>query len=326
MWKKINHQIRNYFPFSHIETRAFIPMYLLMGLILVAPLLWRTWVKPHFSTHESDRVKLDSLIAGLEMHQSVAEKRRAHPSNGYRPYHRPEPRLFAFDPNTIGALEWQQLGLQRYLAERIMKYRSKGGKFRVKKDLLKIFDFPAERYAALKSYILLPDSLTPKGYPARNNAPLPSGSFADGRKNVASREDFRPQPFDLNSVDTVALDKVKGIGPASAGRIVRYRERLGGFVRQDQLFEVFGLDSLAALEVLKYASLGNGPLIKKLKVNTATVEELRQHPYFSPRLAKLVVAYRQQHGPFADRHALAQIKVLDARTLSKIEPYLSYEP
>jgi len=326
MWKKIHHQIRNYFPFSHTETKAFIPMYLLMGLILLSPMLWRTWVKPHFRTYESDQAKLDSLIAGLEMGQSVAEKRRTRPSDGYLPDRRPEPQLFAFDPNTIGALEWQQLGLQRYLAERIVKYRSKGGKFRVKKDLLKIFDFPADRYAALKSYILLPDTLAPKGYPAKNNDPFPARSFAAERRNVASREDFRPRPFDLNSVDTVALDKVKGIGPASAGRIVRYRERLGGFVSQDQLFEVFGLDSLAVLEVLKYASLGNGPPIRKLKVNTATVEELRQHPYFSPRLAKLVVAYRQQHGPFADRQALAQIKVLDARTLSKIEPYLSYEP
>jgi DNA uptake protein ComE-like DNA-binding protein len=323
MWKRIHRQIRNYFPFSQTETRGFIPLFLLIALILLSPLTWRKWVSPKFSTNERDQTILDSLMAVLEMRQPVPEKRR-----DYRPAEQPqpEPQLLAFDPNTIGVQEWQKLGLKKYMADRIVKYCAKGGKFRVKKDLLKVYDFPADRYAALRAYILLPDTLAPKVYPAKQVESFPGKSFSNGQKYPVVWEDFLPRPFDLNSVDTLALDKVKGIGPASAGKIVRYRERLGGFVQPEQLFEVFGLDSLAVLEVLKYASLGAGPPIRKLKINTATVEELRQHPYFSPRLAKLVVAYRQQHGPFADRQALAQIKVLDARTLSKIEPYVSYEP
>ena len=323
MWKRIHQQIRNYFPFSQTETRGFIPLYLLIALILLSPLAWRAWVSPSLSTYERDQVILDSLVAGLEMRQPVPEKRQY-----LRPAEQPqpEPQLFAFNPNTIGAKEWQKLGLKKYMAERIVKYCAKGGKFRVKKDLLKVYDFPADRYAALGAYILLPDTLAPKVYAAKYAESFSDKSFADQRKHPVSREDFLPRPFDLNLVDTLALDKVKGIGPASAGRIIRYRKRLGGFVQPEQLFEVFGLDSLAALEVLKYASLGHGPPVRKLRINTATVEELRQHPYFSPRLAKLVVAYRQQHGPFADLKALAQIKLLDTRTLSKVEPYLTYEP
>jgi DNA uptake protein ComE-like DNA-binding protein len=68
--------------------------------------------------------------------------------------------LSAFDPNLLNTEQWQALGLQKSLAQRIVNYCQKGGKFRTKKDLLKIYGFPAEEYARLSSYILLPDTLT----------------------------------------------------------------------------------------------------------------------------------------------------------------------
>jgi len=323
MWKKLQYRIRNYFAFSHSERKAFIPMFLAMAIILACPFVWSAWVKPSFHTHLSDRKLLDSLVAELEVRKVVPTKQPHFADPGKPPT---DTHLFAFDPNTINAQGWQQLGLKPYLAERIVKYRNKGGKFRVKEDIKKIFGFPKEQFALLQPYILLPDSASARSSHQKDRPALSENASDQPKGNFPPREDFRPRPFDLNLTDTVALIKLKGVGPATAGRIVRYRERLGGFVRPEQLYEVYKLDSAVVEEVLKYASLAQPGAIRKIKVNTATADELSNHPYISPKLAGLIVAYRQQHGPYTDLQSLARIRPLDAATLDRLAPYLSFEP
>jgi competence protein ComEA len=318
MWKKLQYRIRDYFAFTQSETKGFMWLIPLMALWLAIPYVWQSWVAPAMDTSVSDRATLDSMVAELEIRQPEPK-----PRPGFNPPAVAAPHFFAFDPNNITAQQWQQLGLRSYLADRIVNYRSKGGKFRVKKDLLKIFGFPADHYSRLAPYILLPDTLARNGGFGQEKKEF-GKNFPEKHEPAIAKEDFRPRPFDLNNVDTTQLEKIKGIGPALSKRILKYRDRLGGFVTLAQLREVYGLDSVVVKEVLQYASLREPVSIKKLNVNTATVEELKQHPYISPRLATIIVAYRQQHGPFTDAQSLANIKILDATTLQKITPYLAY--
>ena len=330
MWKWLEYRIRDYFAFSHREVRAFVGVLGLMAGVMTLPAVWQAWRTPFPGSLLADRAKLDSLKAELDIRQPA---RKTYPGPPYPDRsEKTKVRLFAFDPNVVGSAEWQQLGLKKYLADRIVNYRTKGGKFRVKKDLLRIYGFPTDQYAILRPYVRLPDTLANNAYArgqgfGREKSARGGRLFLDSGRIAAGnsvREDFRPRPFDLNAVDTVALEKLKGIGPALSGRIVRYRERLGGFVQLEQVREVYGLDSAAVGEVLRYASLRAVDAVKRLNVNVATAEELRQHPYFSPRLAAAVVAYRQQHGAFTDLASLAQIRLLDANTLRKLEPYLAF--
>ena len=50
----------------------------------------------------------------------------------------------------------------------------------------------------------------------------------------------QPLTVELNGADTTTLQLLHGIGPVFARRIVRYRERLGGFTSTEQLLEVYG--------------------------------------------------------------------------------------
>ncbi len=43
--------------------------------------------------------------------------------------------LFEFNPNTISKEQWEQLGVSKFAAERLVNYVSKGGKFKSKSDL-----------------------------------------------------------------------------------------------------------------------------------------------------------------------------------------------
>ncbi|MCU0355204.1 MAG: helix-hairpin-helix domain-containing protein [Cytophagales bacterium] len=329
--RKLYQRLQNVLGFSRRETNGFLLMALLM-LLAIAALFWVPALLPETPYDPTaDRRQLDSLVAQLDTSTArpvfVSDKK-----SGFKFKPRTDIRLFPFNPNEINSEQWQQLGLPRFLAERIMRYRGKGGSFKTKSDLRRIYDFPEPLYQQLHPYIQLPETIE------RNSSVLSkieNPASGGNAQNARSFENppFRPREtkivrFDLNTADTNQLMAVRGIGPALSRRIVKYRNALGGFGRADQVREVYGLDSLVVDELLKYAYVNetsSANNIKKLRINTATVEELDAHPYISPRLAKVLVAYRKQHGSYRSVADVAQVKIMDEATLGKIAPYLSFE-
>lgn len=320
--KRLRYWLRSLFGYSHTETNGFLVLCLLIGLLLLVPAFYPVLFPPRTFDHTADHRQLDSLVAELEKRQP--ERKPAYRSE---PAPHREVVLFDFDPNAIDASTWQSLGLPKYLAERIIKYRGKGGKFRVKGDVKKIYGFPEELYARLHGHILLPDSLQRHG-PDRS---YPKKEFAfsrydkPGDRKPFEKKPFNPEPFDINRADTLQLASVRGIGPSLSRRIAKYRDLLGGFSGKHQLYEVYGLDSTVVEELLRKGFLGEATGIRRLRINQATEPELDAHPYISPRLAKVIVAYRVQHGNFGSAEDLKPIKILDEATLRKLAPYLSFE-
>ena len=126
----------------------------------------------------------------------------------------------------------------------------------------------------------------------------------------------------MNHADTNDLKKLKGIGSKLSARIIKYRDNVGGFYTENQVREVFGLDSIVVEEILKYAIIKN-PSLKKIKINEVSTEEFK-HYYIRPYIAKSIIAYRQQHGNFTSKKDFEPIKLLDAKTLDKIFPYFEF--
>lgn len=154
MFKRFHALVRDYFGFSHKEARGFLVLLFLTLLCLIIPFLYRflSDQKP-VDTSAADQRKLDSLVALMQ----TEEARQSHFSDRSDKdkstlEHFSEPKLFNFNPNTVSVAGWQQLGLPRWLAERIEKYRSKGGQFRKKEDLLRIYNFPPDLYERLQRH------------------------------------------------------------------------------------------------------------------------------------------------------------------------------
>ena len=324
--------LRDYFGVSQQEARGMLALLTLTGFLLLLPLAYRLWVPDSIpDTSVSDKRQLDSLVALLEVDNSEVDERRETTPGRYEPgVKAKKAERFAFDPNTVDAESWQRLGTPRWLADRIVRYRSKGGQFRKKEDLLKIYDFPPELYGELEPYIRLSSE---KGtekpsekYRERfaDAEPERNKPYADRKPTYSAERYSKPvvQPFDINTADTTELKKLRGIGSKLAGRIVKFRDALGGFISQDQYAEVFGLDSLALEELNKYGQVQTP--VKKLTINTATAEELDRHVYLSKRQAEIIVNYRTQHGPYTSPESLRNIRILDARTIEKLTPYLSF--
>src|SRR5690606_31133336 len=108
--------------------------------------------------------------------------------------------------------------------------------------------------------------------------------------------------------------------------IVKYRERLGGYHSLDQLAEVCVLqDKPDAIARMRELLVVDTLLIRRIPLNTCTVEELAAHPYIRCKLAKPIIAYRQQHGPFREVAGIRAIPLIDEGLYRKLAPYLSVE-
>lgn len=310
--------IRNYFGFSQKEANGTIVLFIIMLLIIGLPMLFRKLTPSKTNSSQKDIASLDSLIATIEVSQDSDYLHRK-PYPKYTPYNENAENftpkvLFLFNPNTLSTDSFLLLGMSQKLALRIDNYRKKGGKFRLKKDVKKMYGLPEPLYNVLQSYIALPDTFERKKY-------------AYTRDTTAFRKKYDPNAFkavvfDANSADSTAFIKLKGIGAGAARRIIRYRTRLGGFISQNQYKEVFGLDSLALAELEVYAKIQSPP--QKININTASETALK-HPYMPYKLPKLIVSYRLQHGDFKSIDELSNIKVIKPEDITKLKPYLSTE-
>jgi len=235
---------------------------------------------------------------------------------------------FPFDPNTLEREEWLALGLSERQVDGIERYMSKGGRFRTKGDVSKLYALTPGDYERLKPFILLPDSLPKKRYEAREPKKWPDrAQYSTTEERPAWKSERKPlRKVEVNSADSLALVALPGIGPSFAKGILSYRDRLGGFISMDQLAEVYVLkdkpDALARMhELLDLDTL----MVQRIPINTCTVEELAEHPYARWKLAKPLIAYRAQHGPFRTVADIRGCILIDDEAFRKLALYLSVE-
>lgn len=276
---------------SSKEANAFLILLPTLFLVIFSQPLYRWLGVGNQPLSVRETFLLDSLVAKKESEKSIKTDSIL---------------LFPFDPNTATVAELTALGVSKFVANRIEQYRTKGGKFRVKSDLAKMYGLDSSVYRTLVPYIDLPEKLITE---TKADFPITSKRIVE---------------YDLNKADTVDLKSVKGIGPVLAGRIIKYRQSLGGFVDEDQLKEVFGLDSVVIKELTAF-HITQEFIPEKIKINQTSEEELDKHPYVSLKQAKAIVTYRMQHGKFTSITDLSQVKLLNDDLIRKIAPYISYE-
>lgn len=322
MWKAIVTRLRNFFGFSRTEANGFIILLLLMVTFLFAPILTKQiflQMQPDLLL-ASDVTKLDSLLLVMDQNLEVKKKSTVVVD---------EARLYDFDLNTISSAQLQSFGLPKFLADRVLKYRERVKPFTHSSELLKVYGMDSADYERLKPFIKIKPVPKSDKKASENSYYSKTAdtdtSFSSPERKYSKPFKFQLKPFDINQADTAQLKKVYGIGAVYAQRIVDYRDLLGGYVRQDQFNEIYGLKS-PNLDSLKNYAIVKTPLkVKKLKLNSISEEELANHPYISYQQAKLIIAYRNMHGHFNDADELLKIKVLDETFLNKVKGYLSFE-
>ncbi len=257
--------------------------------------------------------------------------------------------LFPFDPNTASAEDFERLGLESWQARSIIRFREKGGIFSRPSDFARVYGITKRTYEVLLPFIQIADDYKPaadfygkEGYgrsgrrytPYYNNREeryrryaqdntSPSEGKAEGKtgtKVYSYPHKLRAnEHIEINGADTTLLMKIPGIGSYYASRIVRYRERLGGFASAQQLEEIDGLpESAIAYIKIDYQQ------IHKMNLNKLTLNQLKKHPYLNFYQAKEICDYRRLKGPLHSIEDLKLLKDFPPDEIDRLKPYICF--
>jgi DNA uptake protein ComE-like DNA-binding protein len=232
--------------------------------------------------------------------------------------------LFIFDPNTLDIAGWQKLGVREKTALTIKKYLASGGRFRKADDLLKIYglsDLDKQRllpFVRIEAVQQLPPAPGVSGNIAQRNAT--TSPLAAGRNITGEHRSKQPQRIEINTADSSEWASLPGIGPVLSLRIIRYRDRLGGFYDIQQVAETYGLQD-SVFQKIKGYLLCKGA-IQQIPLNEVTPDILEKHPYLRRQIARAIIDYRAQHGAFKEITDLKQVIAITPELYQRIVPYL----
>lgn len=211
--------------------------------------------------------------------------------------------LFEFNPNTISKEQWEQLGVSKFAAERLVNYVAKGGKFKSKSDLLKTYGFTQEDFDRLEPYIKIDSVASVKSV----NITMPEVAInrVNTNVNTATKEQFMQLGFSADN----------------AMRIIKFRENAGGIYSSDQLTSLFGIDMAVLSEAQPFLVADENEIVK-ININTATTSILAAHIYISDEMAQAIVDYRNATGKFYSLSEIRKVPGMYAGLFEKLKPYL----
>jgi DNA uptake protein ComE-like DNA-binding protein len=219
---------------------------------------------------------------------------------------------FPFDPNTADSSQLIRLGLQSWQVRNIYKYRARGGVYRKKEDFARLYGLTVKDYHRLEPYIRISSDYQPAATLVKEERKERDTL----RYPVKIQED---EQVVLNTADTATLRKVPGIGVYFAKEIVRYGQRLGGYVSVDQLDEIADFPQASK----KYFVVQQAHP-KKLNVNQLTLQQLRRHPYINYYQARAIKEYCRLHGPLKSLDDLRLSRDFPPEVIQRLAPYVTF--
>ena len=248
-----------------------------------------------------------------------------------------------FDPNTADSATLVAAGLEPWQARNILKYRARGGRYRRAEDLKRVYGMTPEQYEHMAPYVRIDKRFQPydenefEGERARREAArqererlyeerlLERQAREQARHDSLAKRYPRQEKFEelvqlnLNTVDTTTLKKVPGIASYRARQIVRYRERLGGFVSTAQLAEIEGFP---ANELEAWFKVEGG--VRRINVNKASVQEMGRHPYIGFARARAIESYRRNQGRIKSIDDLCLLEDFTQEARDRMREYVEY--
>ena len=312
--------IRDYLTFNKRERNGLFVLFSIITLLIIYLNISNKFietVKVDFTKFEKEIEQFNASVKLInDSLKNESQHKYTHLNEESREAKRPDntvnkqPEHFTFNPNNLSDTDWQRLGLAEKQIQTIKNYESKGGKFRYKEDVKKMYCISEKQYLSLEPYIQIPieKKIFKEFETTKSSDKNPKTSFTI---------------VELNSADSTQLTHIKGIGSFYAKTIIKYRNSLGGFVAKVQLMEMWKFDFDKFEEIEKYIILDVSQ-VKKININTCTAAELK-HPYISWNAANGIFNYRTNHGKYKTLEEIKKTDLVDDETYRKIASYLILE-
>jgi len=317
---------RDFFYFSKNERRGIIVLAALILCVFSGTLFYSVW-----NTKKEIPVSPERQQRYEEFQSAVIQGKDNKSVNDFIPSdpgkNEVKPELFSFNPNEIDSLQLVRLGLERFVISNLLKYRQKGGVFRKPEDVKRIYGLSTEEFNRLLPYIYIPAVAKETGLA---NVKEEIGEKTVGIDSVPvalSSPVFQKQIkyakdtlFDLNSVDTLELRKIPGIGNGISQAIYTYRKRLGGFYEVNQLQDIAYISDT----LNRWFFVGTEFVPEQINLNKASIQRLTAHPYLTYYQSKVIIEFRKRNGNLKNLKQLALFEEFTPNELARLEPYVSF--
>ena len=223
-----------------------------------------------------------------------------------------KPKVFPFNPNFLTDFKGYTLGMSTEEIDRLLAFRKENKWINSVEDFKKVTKVSDSLLNKISPYFKFPDWVTnPKS------------------KNKYVKKRFKEKKFtqkiDLNLATQDQLEAVNGIGKAFSKRIIDYRNKLGGFTNDIQLYQVYGLDFQVANSILKEFTVKTPKEIIKMNLNSISASDIATIPSISFDLAKRIWEFRILNEGIKSFSELDNIEGLTKRKLQGIQLYLKLE-
>jgi len=223
-----------------------------------------------------------------------------------------KPKVFPFNPNFLTDFKGYTLGMSTEEIDRSLAFRKENKWINSVEDFKKVTKVSDSLLNKISPYFKFPDWVTnPKS------------------KNKYVKKRFKEKKFtqkiDLNLATQDQLEAVNGIGKAFSKRIIDYRNKLGGFTNDIQLYQVYGLDFQVANSILKEFTLKTPKEIIKMNLNSISASDISTIPSISFDIAKKIWEFRILNEGIKSFSELENIEGLTKRKLQGIQLYLKLE-
>lgn len=222
---------------------------------------------------------------------------------------------FPFNPNTADSATLIKVGLKSWQVKNLLAYRRAGGHWKDADDFKRLYGLSEEEYQRLRPYIQIPP-------------PVKDVYFTEkDRVRQDSLRQLRPEKFaeltvlDLNTVDTLTLRKIPGIGVGYSRAIVSYRQRLGGFVSVAQLKDIEGLPD----RIEEWFTIDENAEVNRISINKSDFKTLVRHPYLSYEQVKVITTHIRKYGKLRSWKDLQLYPEFTPQDFERLTPYFVFE-
>ncbi len=299
------------------ETRAIVICSLLLFVVILVMVgVWKCDSNGQTSSNDITAAEQDSLTELEKQVKADSTQRSANYEGAHLAAH-----LFPFDPNHDDSVTLRKIGLSQWQVKNLMKYRRRGGKWRSPDDFRRLYGLSESDFQRLKPYIRIAKADRLERYipfEQQDYYGTPKGEIPHYEKQEKLAEGTT---LSLNEADTTQLKKIPGIGSYYAQKIVKYRERLGGFVSVSQINEVEGLPP----GISRWFQLSGENHVKQLVINKATFKELVRHPYLSYEQTQAIINHIRQYGPIRSWQDLRLYKEFTEDDFHRLTPYIRFK-
>ena len=226
-------------------------------------------------------------------------------------------KIYPFNPNFISDYKGYKLGMSETQIDKLHQFRKQNKSVNSNAEFQKLTGVSNEWMKQYAIYFKFPDwvtNVTSKNYQSK---------FESTYKKFDKKES-KIVVQDLNTANQIELEKVYMIGEKLALKIISEREKFGNFVSMEQLGFIWGISPEAIADLNKKFQIKSSGNLKKININTFTIKELQQFPYFNYTIAKNIVTFRSMNGDFKSSEDLTNVKQFPLEKLKIIALYLEF--